>query len=260
MAGEPDIFADLKRKARKLGEELASAPVVEVVGVVNPPGAGGGKFQGEKAWRLSFDFAAWRTTGGEVRATKLAVHKEVTHDELDSLVEVLLPYKVFRIRARVVEGTGAPQARLESVVGKEESDRELNEFARQLQMPVTCKDAQFGKFTLDRNVDWYVGESRWNDQPIKLTLSPDNAGSIEEALKTARILWKRQPSWDRKVQKFAVSKLLPLKNSSWLDVDEPKLTAKGFLAKMKLESITIYADGSFDFWHNDGDLFWGHSI
>ena len=29
---------------------------------------------------------------------------------------------------------------------------------------------------------------------------------------------------------------------------------------MKLESISVRNNGSFDFWHNDGDLFWGHSI
>ena len=29
---------------------------------------------------------------------------------------------------------------------------------------------------------------------------------------------------------------------------------------MKIESITVHPDGGFEFWHNDGDLFWGHSI
>jgi hypothetical protein len=29
---------------------------------------------------------------------------------------------------------------------------------------------------------------------------------------------------------------------------------------MKLESITVHPDGRFEFWFDDGDLFWGHSI
>lgn len=29
---------------------------------------------------------------------------------------------------------------------------------------------------------------------------------------------------------------------------------------MTLEGISVDPDGSFDFWHNDGDLFWGHAI
>ena len=29
---------------------------------------------------------------------------------------------------------------------------------------------------------------------------------------------------------------------------------------MTLDAITVYPDGAFDFWHHDGDMFWGHSI
>lgn len=38
------------------------------------------------------------------------------------------------------------------------------------------------------------------------------------------------------------------------------MTAEQFKARMKLEGITPHPDGPFDFWHDDGDLFWGHSI
>lgn len=33
-----------------------------------------------------------------------------------------------------------------------------------------------------------------------------------------------------------------------------------FIRKIKLESITVREDGHFDFWFEDGDIFWGHSI
>ena len=32
------------------------------------------------------------------------------------------------------------------------------------------------------------------------------------------------------------------------------------LERMELDAVQISADGSFEFWFNDGDLFWGHSI
>jgi hypothetical protein len=38
------------------------------------------------------------------------------------------------------------------------------------------------------------------------------------------------------------------------------LTAGEFKKRMALDSITVVPDGSFEFWHNDGDLFWGHLI
>ena len=57
-----------------------------------------------------------------------------------------------------------------------------------------------------------------------------------------------------------MQELLPLKNENWLDEDEAELSPDEFKDRMTLESITVYPSGSFDFWHNDGDLFWGHSI
>lgn len=41
---------------------------------------------------------------------------------------------------------------------------------------------------------------------------------------------------------------------------EKPLTAAQFLKRMKLQSVNADPDGSFAFWHDDGDLFWGHSI
>ena len=32
------------------------------------------------------------------------------------------------------------------------------------------------------------------------------------------------------------------------------------MSRMELDAVQIYEDGAFDFWFNDGDLFWGHSI
>ena len=73
-------------------------------------------------------------------------------------------------------------------------------------------------------------------------------------------MWRAQKSWRAKVMAYAVKQLLPLKNDTWLGDDEQPLSAKQFQARMKLDSITVSPDGSFDFWHDDGDLFWGHSI
>jgi hypothetical protein len=38
------------------------------------------------------------------------------------------------------------------------------------------------------------------------------------------------------------------------------MSAADFLSKMSLESISLDEDGGLTFWHNDGDLFWGHAI
>lgn len=126
--------------------------------------------------------------------------------------------------------------------------------------PVTFDDPSFGAFTLDRGIDWFTGQAVWNGVPVALNLSSKESEEVEAALETARALWRSQESWSRRIADYAAQELLPLKNESWLDEGEAELTADQFKARMRLEAITVHPDGSFVFWHNDGDLFWGHSI
>jgi len=68
------------------------------------------------------------------------------------------------------------------------------------------------------------------------------------------------PRAELRVKDSAVQELLPLKNDAWLGDDETEFSPEEFKSKMTLQSISIHPDGDFDFWHDDGDLFWGHSI
>jgi hypothetical protein len=88
----------------------------------------------------------------------------------------------------------------------------------------------------------------------------DGTTSIDNALKTAEILWANQSRWKRELDTLVTNRLLPLKNDTWLEEGESPLTEDEFLSRMILESISVYNDGRFEFWHNDGDLFWGHAI
>lgn len=127
-----------------------------------------------------------------------------------------------------------------------------------MQKPVTFDDPTFGTFTLDRRVDWFTAEVMWNGNRVSLNLAESD--EVHEALAAAHALWQEQREWNRRIRDYAVQELLPLKNEAWLSEDEAELTADEFKDAMTLESITVYPDGSFDFWHDDGDLFWGHSI
>jgi len=59
------------------------------------------------------------------------------------------------------------------------------------------------------------------------------------------------------VPDYAVEKLLERKNEIWLDEDESEVTHVEFKSRMVLQSITVSPDEEFNFWHDDGDLFWG---
>ena len=93
---------------------------------------------------------------------------------------------------------------------------------------------------------------------VVFTKSAD--GSIEDAIKTAETLWADEAGWKQRADDYAVEKLLPLKNASWLEDNDVEVTSNEFKARMKLVSITVEGKGRFTFWHEDGDLFWGHSI
>jgi hypothetical protein len=139
-------------------------------------------------------------------------------------------------------------------------DPELHALAYELQQPLVLATKQFGKLTLDRGMDWFCGKARWNGRKVDINFPTDGGESIDGGLATAELLWKRQAEWKRKVDGFAVQELLPIRNEHWLSEGEKTLPPKQFKARMKLNSISISSDGQFEFWHDDGDMFYGHSI
>jgi hypothetical protein len=260
MADDTDIFAEAERRYRALFEQFATASISDVLAVVDATGPGAGRLGGEGLWNMSFRSNAWRVDGGEIQTRPLTLCRRVTDEELKSWQELIEPYDVIRVKARVVVDSafGSPQALLEAFVGSESSDAELRHYAEELQRPVTFDDPLLGTFTLDRRVDWFTGDVVWAGEVIALHLS--GSADAQGALRAAYALWRNQTDWNQRVRDFAAEKLLELKNDTWLDEGDVELTAEEFMEKMTLKSITVNPDGSFDFWHDDGDLFWGHSI
>lgn len=262
MPDAKDAFAEAKLRRKKLQEQFAATPISEVIGVIYAPGTGGGRSGGETLWTLKTSFEAWRVHGGPLQTRPLRITRTVTDDELKDLQKRLPAYSIVRIHARVVKESpfGGPEALLEYIVGPDDSDAELNQFAKNLQKPVTFDDPAFGTFTLDRRVNSFGAKTVWQKKPVKLRLSAKEPAEVQAALKTAKTLWESQSEWDTKVRDFAVQRLLERKNDEWLGEDEDEILPEEFKARMKLQTITVHSDGAFEFWHDDGDLFWGHAI
>jgi len=64
----------------------------------------------------------------------------------------------------------------------------------------------------------------------------------------------------KQLERAPETEILGLKNELWLAEGEAEANRTEFECKMVLESIKVEPDGSFEFWHNGGDLFRGHSI
>ncbi|MFQ3661710.1 MAG: DUF2262 domain-containing protein, partial [Chloroflexaceae bacterium] len=246
-------------RQKRLRDQLAVSPVVDVLGVVSAHGAGGGRGGSEHMWVLMFTFDAWRIVGGDLHTEPLSISRKVTEQEFDRLRNMIAPYTVVRIKARVGESAfGGHQALLEEFVGVETTDAELNRHAEELQKPVTFEDPTFGLFTLDRQADWFTAVVMWDGKAVSFSLS--GSAQVQEALRVARELWQNQKEWDRRVRDYAVQELLWQKNRHWPEEDGAELSPDEFKERMMLESITVHPDGSFAFWYADGDMFWGHAI
>jgi hypothetical protein len=258
-----DVFAEIEAREQGLFQLLGACPVVDVTGVVSARGAGGGKSRGEELWTLHFEFDAWRIDGAEVQTQALTIRRKVTDEQLRSFQETIRPHRILRIRVHVGPEVSADETRkalLESIIELDAPDAELRDHAKRMQETVTHEDGVFGALTLDRSVGWYTAKTAWKGNLVKLNCPVEKPEDLADALRTAHALWRDQDRWKQQIGDFAVEELLPLKNDNWLDENEAEVTADQFRSRMMLDAVTVYPDGSFEFWHNDGDLFWGHAI
>lgn len=241
-----------------------SGELVEIVGVVHPLGAGGGRGGQESLWALNFSFVLWRRPDGAVTEQQLYLSKPgLTDAELRAAMDALHPYDIIRVRVRPTEPVGAgdtARAQLVEVLGPEPSDTELSARVEQLRQPVTVEHPFFGTLTLDRALNSYEAEVPWGGHPVRLHLSLDESEDENALLATAQSLWDEQRQWDERVRDHAADELLDLKNDAWLGEDEEPFTRDTFKARMALASVGVYSDGAFEFCFNDGNLFWGHVI
>lgn len=231
-----------------------------ITGVVDASGAGAGKSPDEELWTVVFTLAAWRVDGGAVQRAPLRVRKAVREEERAALYGVIHPNALIALDAQLIgKDAAAIETAVLGVVLEPPNDPELRAVLAELQKPVTIDDAVLGTLTLDRRLDWFVGRATWLGEPV--TVNVEAVGDdLPDALATAHALWRDQVGWQARVRDYAVERLLGLKNGTWLEEDESVVSADEFRARMKLESITVDPEGGFTFFHEDGDLFWGHAI
>jgi hypothetical protein len=110
--------------------------------------------------------------------------------------------------------------------------------------------------------DCYVGQVKFQNLSIDISVETDEDGVIEPVLEKISHFIDRLENYAEAAKNYAADRLLELKNNTWLDLDnnEQPLTSSKFTASMLLDAIFISWDGSVSFYHQDGNLFWGHWI
>lgn len=226
----------------------------DIVGVVSPESQGGWPASDDYEIH-NFDFAAWRYADSDKLQPALTVLRPVPVDsdyfadfEEGDILRVRVLLSVDRSRAIVAE------------IADDNFDApELAVVANELAQPVEMQTNRFGKLVLDRSINWFQGTVVWGGREVRISFDTDDDLDISGQLKTAQALFDAEQDWQRRIEAFAVKEKLSLAND-WRDEGVTPITEKEFLERMKLESISIQPDGKFEFWHNDGDLFYGHSI
>lgn len=212
----------------------------------------------------SFSLACWRRQGGPIVAGKLLVLRPVPPvmrfgESFDrAIFEEFPDYSIQRLN--VLLSTDQNRSVFDKALKIEEPDETLLLMAERVREPVVIPTKQLGDLTLNPGIGRFEGKTKWNRKTLHVSVEQGPGDGIEDALKTAKALWSDQRGWKHKIDDFAVEKLLPLKNDDWLEEGEPIVTPKAFKARMTLQTICVSREGRFEFWHDDGDLFLGHSI
>jgi hypothetical protein len=246
-------------------DQLAQAPIREVLGIVDSRGARIGRPGNQELYNVNINFEQWKLPGGEMRALPLALFQQRPLAEALAIRSSVKDFEVFRVRAHVVETeTTNPidpiDAWLVEIIGEDNSDPELNRLARAFREPVSYRDDQLGTFLLDRKLNRFEGEALWNARPVRLILNVGKDQNPGPALEIAHQLWASSALWNERALDAAVRNLLSLRNERWRQDNGPEITGESFRSRIRLQSIVVTKDGQFEFWFEDDDLFRGHAI
>lgn len=226
----------------------------DIVGVVSPESQGG--WPRSDAYEIhNFDLAAWRHVGKEKLQSGLTILRPVPVDS-----DYFADFEEGDIlRMRVLLSVDQSRAIVAEVTDDNFDAPELAVIASELAQPVEIETERFGKLVLDRRINWFRGTVVWGGREVTISFDADDDLDISGQLMTARELFDGEQDWQSKIEAFAVKEKLPLAND-WREEGVKPITEREFLERMKLESISIQPNGAFEFWHNDGDLFYGYSI
>ena len=227
-----------------------------VTGFVGVHGAGVSRAGPNESLTLRVTLEPWRHPRAGVQSRPLALSRACTAAELDAFRARLRPYQA--VTARVSLQDYVSGELLELVDSPVDNPRMARRAAELAARP-TRQDPRFGTLTR-MGPGTYEAAATWNGSSVVLELEGED-GDLDAALAMAGALWDDEAGWHRRVQDHAVAELLELKNENWPDGDDaPPLTADGFRARMRLETIAVTPEGEFEFYHAYGDLFWDHVV
>lgn len=234
----------------------------DILAVTGAVGFGGDKEPGREMWTATLPLTAWKEEDGPLHREETCL-VALADDTLLDYLRRLAPRDSI-IQARVRQGLEDDRFLLVGLPSPV-MDPELKAVLEEQKREVSVWVPGLGTFVLNRSVNWFQADVDWLGQSIQLTYDRGSEEEMKAAQDTALALVADQAGWDGKVRAFAADRLLSQANDWAKDGAEEggepeEVTRKSFLEQMELESVQVYGDGRFEFWFNDGGLFWGHAI
>lgn len=247
QSGENARFKEFS--AQFLPEELS------ILAVTGANGFGGGKTGEEELWTASIGLTAWMEEDSPDIHRGEFVLSAIGDDQLLEILRQRTPRDfIVKFRGRVSED-GRRLLLLD--LPEPGFDPDLKAILEEQKKPVTFEEEGLGVFTLNRQVNWFQTETDWLGTEISLVFDKDEDRAA--CVQNAKTLLASAADWDRRVREYAAGALLDSAND-WAEDGEEPITREQFMERMEPESVEVRADGSFEFWFADGEMFYGHSI
>lgn len=262
-----------KKKEKKTGDgggrdprfwEFASQFLPDeltVLAVTGANGFSGSKLDGDGLWRLSTGLTAWMEEDSPDIHREEAELAALGDDRLlEFLRQRVRPDFIIKFKARP-SWDGKRLLLLD--LPEPGFDPDLKAILEEQKKPATFWVDGLGTFSLDRRVKWFETQVDWLGTQASLSFDQAEEEEMKRAQETAKALLASAAEWDRRVRDCAAKELLELANDWAEDSEEGEpapVTREGFIGRMTLEAIQVDGEGGFEFWFDDGDLFYGHSI
>ena len=246
---EPGLDAELKKFAADYqAEEL------DILAVTGPVGFGG--FKRGSFWQASIGLTAWMEEDSpDIHREEVPLYILADHSLLDYLRQRTPPDFIIKFQGRLAKD-GKSLLLLD--LPQPGFDPDLKAILQEQKKPVTLEAEGLGLFTLERRVKWFETEIDWCGGKAALEFDQGEPEEMARAQDTARTLLADAADWDRRVREYAAGELTGLAND-WAEGEE-ELSPEDFIARMELAAIQVAPEGEFEFWFDDGQMFYGHSI
>lgn len=141
------------------------------------------------------------------------------------------------------------------------SEKRLDQLLEKFRKPVVLHLESGEELRLDKPLGIFSGEGSWNGEKCLIHLDADAPDTVtaDDAQAIFYQLLKESKEWDDKARKYAAEELTDTANH-WLEEGEEEITKEDFAKRLDISEVCVSADGTFEIFYHDDDMFGGHAV